>query len=89
MSVVIERYNPVSIGVNTTIKTTASGMGTFLCITSGALSVTDGLGNTVINSFPVSAGTSYPLPFRLHHSASNNGASITTSGGASGVLGLS
>lgn len=88
-AVVVERYSAIPIGVNTAVKTTATGMAGFLCITSGAITVQDGLGNTLVNAFPCTAGNFYPMPFRLQHSQSNNGSTITTSGGASGTLGLS
>ena len=86
---VFERYNPLVIPVSTAIKTTASGMGGFLCVTAGTLTVATGDGTTIISALPVTAGTFYPMPFRLHHNISNGGATITTAGGASGVLGIS
>ena len=86
---VIERYSPLVLGVNSVTRSTATGLCGFLCITSGAITVAEGDGTTIINSFPCTAGTFYPMPFRLHHSVSNGGATITTTGGASGTIGLS
>ena len=78
-----ERYNPLQCPANSTVQVPYSSLGGFFAVTAGAVTITDNLGNTVIPAFAVDISTYYPLPFLF----SLNGGTITTSGGASGVLG--
>lgn len=78
-----ERYNPVQCAVNTTTPVPYSSLGGFFAVTAGTVTIVDNLGNTIIPAFTVDISTYYPLPFLF----SQNGGTITTSGGASGVLG--
>lgn len=87
MSIVQERYTPIPIAANTTVTVRGSALGGFLCTTSGTLTVirNDGGGNTttLINAMAVTASVYYPLPFFL----GQNGGTVTTAGGAVGLLG--
>lgn len=88
-TVVRERYTPVVFGVNETKTLTSNAVGGFLCATNGAITLAaaaqDGKPSfTILSAYPVVAGVYYPLPFYL----SSNGGTFTTSGGASGVLGV-
>ena len=79
-------HTPFAVGVNTTVSITGDNIGGFLCVTSGTITVvgtTDqGANVTWINAMPVTAGTWYFMPFYI---GPRNG-SVTTAGGASGVL---
>lgn len=85
--VIEERYKPSVVGVNTTIPIPASvvAAGGFLCITSGTVTVVNQTGGTLIAALPVTAGFYYPMPFNLE---SGNKGTVTTAGGASGVVGF-
>jgi hypothetical protein len=79
-----ERYTPVSLGVAATYvfpSGSPSGMGGFLCITAGTITVTRADGVVVVNAFPMTAGTYVPMPFFL-----GSGATVTLGAGASGTL---
>lgn len=78
-----ERYTPVTVPVNSTVKFTSNSVGGFLAITSGTVTITDGDGDTVVDGLPVTAGVFHSIPFFIK----NQAASVTTSNGASGVLG--
>ena len=82
-----ERYKPVPIGVNSVVKINADqpGMCGFACITAGTLTVVNNAGTTIVAAIPVSAGTYMPLPFGLE---SGQLGTVTTAGGASGVIGF-
>lgn len=72
------------VGVNATVVFDSNAVEGFLCVTSGAITITktgNGAG-TVLNAFPVTAGSWFKLPFFL----STEGGSIIASGGASGTL---
>ena len=61
-----------------------TGIGGFLCITAGTITVTRADGVVIINAFPMTAGTYIPMPFYL-----GAGATVVLGAGASGVLGTS
>lgn len=83
-----ERYTPVVMAANSEYKYDGNAIGGFLCVTGGTITVerndVAGATTTVINAFPVTAGEYHQIPFYL----GSNGATITTSGGASGTLGV-
>lgn len=83
-----ERYNPVQIPANATVQTSQGvvSVGGFLCFTSGTLTITKNVnGVVVVNAFPVTGGVYHPIPFYF----GSGGLTVTTAGGASGVLGVS
>lgn len=82
-----ERYKPIPMAVNSTYAIPASlqGIGGFLCITSGTLTLVNNAGTTIVNAVPVTAGSYLPMPFALEAGQSG---SITLAGGASGVVGF-
>ncbi len=82
-----ERYTPIPVPVNTTLRVTSQALGGFVCSTSGTITIVrnDG-GNsttTLLNAMPVTQGIYYPLPFYL----GQYGGTFTTAGGAIGLLG--
>lgn len=86
-NIIQERYNPVPIGVSASYTFTQgspSGIGGFLCITAGTITVTRADGVVIVNAFPMTAGTYVPMPFFVAP-----GATVVLAGGASGVLGVS
>lgn len=90
MGVITERYSPVVVGVNATVKSNSvNALGGFLCVTTGTLTLssngefTVGNGQTIFTAFPVTAGNFYKLPFRVA-----GGYTLVAAGGASGVLGV-
>ena len=85
MATVQEIYNPVVVGVNTTVKLTQHQLGGFLALTGGTLTVVNQAGVTILNAVPVTAGVYLPIPFSL--GPSGDAASVTSAGGASGTLG--
>lgn len=89
MSNVRERYSPVLVGVNETLPITSNAVGCFLCTVSGTLTITANgdsgkAAYTLLSALTVTAGTYYKLPFYL----SSNGGTVTTAGGAAGILGV-
>ena len=81
-----EMYQPVIVGVNSTMNINGNQIAGFLCVTSGTVTVTvlrDG-GSTLFSALPVIGGTYYPMPFYIGYL----GGTITTASGASGVLGV-
>ncbi len=81
--VVKERYDPKVVDVDTTLPIAGDQIGVFACVTAGTITVTNSEGGTVLDEFPVEAGTVYFLPLRL----GPNGGTFTTAGGASGTVG--
>jgi hypothetical protein len=82
-----ERYTPVPLGVAVTYvfpSGSPTGIGGFLCITAGTITVTRSDGVVLVNAFPMTAGTYVPMPF-----ATGAGATVTLGAGASGTLGVS
>lgn len=87
--IVQERYNPIPIAANSTVIVSGSAVGVFLCTTSGTLTVVsnayDGKATTtLLNAMAVTAGQTYKIPFFL----GSNGGTVTTAGGAVGLLGV-
>lgn len=83
MSTIQERYNPVVVGVDTTVKVNSQAIGGFLAVTSGSITIVNGAGTTVLSAFPVTSGVYVPLVMYL------GGPSVptfATAGGASGTL---
>lgn len=82
-----ERYKPVIVGVNATVQFGGSGLGGFIAITAGTITIgalANNVYTTIVNALPVLAGVYYPLPFYISHL----GGQIVAAGGASGVLGV-
>jgi hypothetical protein len=84
MAIVTERFNPLAVGVNSTSNITGAAVGGFLAYTNGTVTITKSDGTVVVNALPVTAGVFHPIPFYIGH----NGGTVTTAGGASGVLGV-
>lgn len=84
--IVQERYHPLAVGVNSSATITGNSVGGFLAYTSGTIAIVtnDATPRTIVTGLPVTAGVWTPIPFYMSH----NGATVTTSGGASGVLGV-
>lgn len=82
-----ERYTPVPLGVAATFvfpSGSPTGIGGFLCITAGTITVTRADSVVLVNAFPMTAGTYVPMPFAV-----GAGATVTLGAGASGTLGVS
>lgn len=87
--VIQERYNPIPIPANTAVEVSGNMIGIFVCTASGTLTVVanayDGKPQTtLLNAFAVTAGQIYRIPFLL----GSNGGTVTTAGGAIGLLGV-
>lgn len=84
MGYIQERYRPTVMAANATVTTPSSGLGGFLCVTSGTITVT--MNNTaatpMLTAFPVLAGVYYPLVML----GDINGNTVVLAGGASGTL---
>jgi hypothetical protein len=88
-SIVRERYTPVVIATDSTNKINSNAIGGFLCTDTGTVTLIaeaqDGKAAvTILDTFAVTAGVYYPMPFYL----SSNGGTFTTAGGGAGVLGV-
>lgn len=83
---IIQRTKPVAVGVNATVNFSGSGVDGFIPYTAGTVTITTSKGLVIVNAVPVTAGTPLPLPFIFPDDS--NGGSITTAGGASGVLSI-
>lgn len=83
MSSVQERYIPIPVGVNATVRFLRQQIGFFAAITAGTITIEDDAGVDVLTAFPVSAGVVYPLPMYI----GPRGGNIIAAGGASGTLG--
>lgn len=85
-----EFYTPVVIGVNgvASLPTSALQVAGFLAKTTGAITITNRRGVTIVDAVPVTAGTFTFMPFSLRGgSAGNEGPPVVTlSGGASGTF---
>ncbi len=81
---VIQRTKPIQVGVNTTARFDGSGIDGFIPYTAGTITVTTALGLVIVNALPVTAGVPVPLPFILPDGTTSG--TITTAGGASGIL---
>lgn len=84
--VITERYQPIAMAANATQTLYGSGLGGFLPVTAGTLTVLDSKGNTIVNAIPVSAGVFLKLPIFTGQGGATNGGSVTLAGGASGTL---
>lgn len=82
-NLIIERYNPRVVGVNTAFPVLNQSIGGFLCQTTGTITITGQTGGAILTAFPVTAGVYYPLPMYL---GGSDGAVFTTASGASGTL---
>jgi len=83
-----ERYSPVPVAANSTVVLNGSGVGGFLCTTSGTVTLVRNNGNgsttTLVSAAAVTAGQWLPLPFYI----GSVGGTFTTAGGAVGCLGV-
>lgn len=82
-----ELYKPTPMAANSSynIPDSVQAIACFLCVTSGTITVVDQAGVTIINAMPVTAGVYHPMPFYLGSGISGT---VTTAGGASGVVGF-
>lgn len=83
-SPVYPRFDPVPMGVAATYtfpQGSPLGIGGFLCVTAGTITVARADGTVLVNAFPLTAGTYVPLPFFC-----GAGASVTLGTGCSGTL---
>lgn len=78
-----ERYPAKVIAANTTVTILGQSIGGFLCKTSGTITVVNSQGITVVDAFPVTSGSYYPLPIFV---GGDNRATFATAGGAVGTL---
>jgi hypothetical protein len=81
---VIQRTKPIQVGVNATARFDGSGIDGFIPYTSGTITITTALGLVIVNALPVTAGLPVPLPFILPDGSQTG--TVTTAGGASGIL---
>lgn len=82
-----ERHKPVSVGVNATVEFSGNGVSGFIAKTDGTVTVkSQPSDTTIVDAFPVTAGQALPLPF-IFPSGESSG-SVTTAGGASGILAI-
>ncbi len=72
---------PNVVGVNTTITFSGSGVARFLAITAGTVTIKNSAGTTLLNAYPVTAGSWHEFNMFVD----TNGGTITTAGGASGT----
>lgn len=72
---------PNTVGVNATISFTGKGVLRFIAVTAGTVTIKRSDTSTVLNVYPVTAGSSHELNLFVDI----NGGTITTAGGASGV----
>ena len=80
------RWNPLIVGVNSTVQITGSRVGGFLPTVTGTAALVrrneDGTTTTIFTGLAVTAGVWVDIPFYL----SSHGGTFTTAGGAAGVL---
>jgi len=81
--VIQERYHPQAMAANTSLVLTGAGIGGFVAVTAGTLTVTDPNGTVLVNAFPVAAGSVYGIPILT---GVHGGAIVSLAGGASGTL---
>lgn len=77
-----ELYHPEAVAANSTTIVQGQGLGGFIAVTAGTITVTNRAGVIVLNAFPVSAGAVYGLALFL----GINSYTVTLAGGASGTL---
>lgn len=85
--VVQERYNPVVVGANGTVRVYGDNIGGFMPTTSGTITVVSNAHDgkpqtTLLTAYPVTAGIYCPIPVFI----GKNGGTVTAGGGASGLL---
>lgn len=80
-----ESYKPVQITGTGTFINSSNGVGGFLCITGGTISIVTNStpARTIVPTFTVTAGIYYPMPFTGSHDGL-----VVTSVSAVGVLGV-
>lgn len=77
-----ERYPAKMVEANTDTPILNQSIGGFICTADGTISITNSRGETVLSSFPVTAGVYYPIPIFVGFP----NAVFTTAGGAAGSL---
>lgn len=78
----VDIAKPIVVGVTTTVNFSGSAACTFMAVTAGTITIKDSKGNTLLNAFPVTAGSWVEMDMFVDTA----GGSITTAGGASGTL---
>lgn len=78
-----ERYRPIPVAVNSSVRVSTQSIGGFLATTAGTITITNDAGINLLTAHPVSAGVYLPLPIFL---TTQTGGTFTTAGGASGTL---
>lgn len=81
---IIQRTKPIQVGVDSSVVFHGSGVDGFIPYTSGTVTIVTFGGETIVNALPVTAGTPVPLPFAFPDNSAS--ATVTTAGGASGIL---
>ena len=81
---IIQRTKPIQVGVNTSVVFNGIGLDGFIPYTGGTITVVTSGGITIVNALPVTAGVPVPLPFAFPDTSQEG--TITTAGGASGIL---
>ena len=81
-----ESYKPVTIGVNSTVTFHSNLLGFFMAKTAGTITITTQKGTVLVDAFPVALGVFLRLPIVLPEGEQLG--TITTAGGASGILGV-
>lgn len=82
-----ERYMPVLVAIDTSVRIGGNAIGGFLCKTPGTITLTNLAGQILVDAIPVTAGIYYPLPFLLVNNGGSGGV-FTCAAGASGTLGV-
>jgi hypothetical protein len=81
-----ERYAPVPMAADSSIRVSGSNLGGFLCVASGTVTVTDANNVVIVDTLPVTAGVYYPMPFLITYEGSQPGYLVELAGGAAGTL---
>ena len=79
-----EQYKPITVDTNSTAEFHANTIGGFIGKTAGTVTVTTANGIVIVDAFPVVAGRVLPLPLLLPNG--EQGGTVTTAGGASGIF---
>ena len=86
--VIQERYQPIPLAADVTRDIPNNAVNGFIAVTAGTITVSakadtnTGPSVTVLNAFPVTAGSVYTLALFLGY----NGGTVALAGGASGTL---
>jgi hypothetical protein len=83
-----ERYRPIIVGVNGTVRINGSTTGGFLVATAGTITINNDAGVPIMTPTTVTAGIWIPLPFYIQNPQGGIGGTLVCSGGASGTLGV-